>query len=136
MFPWEELTEFQRLMLIKILRADTLMSSIHQYVHNHMGHKFVSSGGFDLKELYDESSAKTPLIFILSPGKYDALLNCQHVTFLPSLFIVIFINHEVKLDISNCLPAAQQLLVFFLFFHIVSTLHKPLFSLVSVKFQK
>ena len=35
-----------------------------------MGTKFLSSGDFDLREVFEESSAKHPLIFVLSPGKF------------------------------------------------------------------
>lgn len=67
-FAWEKLSGFHRLILIKILRPDALMTSIRQFVEEHIGHNFISSGSFDLKEIYDDSTAKTPLIFILSPG--------------------------------------------------------------------
>ena len=66
---WEKLTEFQRLILIKILRPDVLTSSCNQFVRDRMGDKYLSAGSFDLKEIYEESTAKTPLIFILSPSK-------------------------------------------------------------------
>ena len=47
------------------------MTSIRQFVEEHLGHNFISTGSFDLKEIYDDSTAKTPLIFILSPGIYQ-----------------------------------------------------------------
>ena len=65
---WEKLTQFQRLILIKILRPDVLTSSCNQFVRDRMGEKYLSTGSFDLKEIYEESTAKTPLIFILSPS--------------------------------------------------------------------
>lgn len=67
-FAWEKLSGFHRLILIKILRPDALMTAIRQFVEEHLGHNFISTGSFDLKEIYDDSTAKTPLIFILSPG--------------------------------------------------------------------
>ena len=39
-----------------------------------MGEKYLSTGSFDLKEIYEESTAKTPLIFILSPSKFYGLV--------------------------------------------------------------
>ncbi len=39
------------------------------FVEQQMGTKFVTHGAMDLKEMFEESSARTPLIFILSPGK-------------------------------------------------------------------
>ena len=55
-------------MLIKVLRAEMLVDSVRVFVEQQMGTKFVSSGAVDLREMFEESSAKTPLIFILSPG--------------------------------------------------------------------
>ena len=40
-----------------------------------MGSKFVTSVGFDLQEIFEESDSRKPLIFILSPG------NCYNVNF-------------------------------------------------------
>jgi dynein heavy chain len=67
---WEELSLFQRLILIKILRPDVLTASCNQFVKDSIGVKYLSAGSFDLKEIYEESSAKTPLIFILSPSEF------------------------------------------------------------------
>ena len=73
-FPWEQLTGFQRLLIIKVLRPGQLVESVRQFVEDQLSSNYLSTGAFDLKEIYDESSAKTPLIFILSPGLY----NCQN----------------------------------------------------------
>eukprot|EP00058_Branchiostoma_floridae_P021107 XP_002606597.1 hypothetical protein BRAFLDRAFT_120109 [Branchiostoma floridae] len=70
LFKWEELTAFQRLLLIKILQPEMLKASIRSFVEEKMGVKFLSTGDFDLKEVFEESDAKTPLIFILSHGEY------------------------------------------------------------------
>ncbi|XP_069117336.1 dynein axonemal heavy chain 6-like isoform X3 [Argopecten irradians] len=65
---WENLSGFQKLLLIKILRPETLISSVSAFIRDQMDNSYLSTGTFDLKEIYEESSAKTPLIFILSPG--------------------------------------------------------------------
>ena len=57
------------------------MTSIRQFVEEHLGHNFISTGSFDLKEIYDDSTAKTPLIFILSPGTYQFHLLHSFCTF-------------------------------------------------------
>ncbi|XP_070577565.1 LOW QUALITY PROTEIN: dynein axonemal heavy chain 6-like [Ptychodera flava] len=67
-FKWENLGPFQRVLLIKILRPEQLTSAVRQFVEEQMGSSFLSSGSFDLKEIFAESSAKHPLIFLLSPG--------------------------------------------------------------------
>ncbi|KAL5008122.1 hypothetical protein ScPMuIL_013703 [Solemya velum] len=71
-FPWENLSRFQRLILIKLLRLETLMATVNQFVFDQMGSICSSKSAFDLKEIYEESTSKTPLIFILSPGSDPA----------------------------------------------------------------
>ena len=61
---------FQRIILIRILKPDALIASVRAFIEQLMGEKFVSSGDINLKEMYEESTAKTPLIFILSSGKW------------------------------------------------------------------
>ncbi|CAC5424056.1 DNAH [Mytilus coruscus] len=67
-FPWEQLNGFHRLLIIKVLRPGQLVESAQKFVEDQMSSNYLSTGSFDLKEIYDESSSKTPLIFILSPG--------------------------------------------------------------------
>ena len=67
-FLWEHLSDFQRLILIRILKPQSLTSSVRVFVEEQMGASFVSFGTADLGEVYEQSDAKTPLIFILSPG--------------------------------------------------------------------
>lgn len=57
-------------MLIKILRPECLVETVRMFVERQLGSKFVTNVGFDLQEIYEESNARTPLIFILSPGNY------------------------------------------------------------------
>ena len=45
------------------------MESIRLFVQERLGPTFVTSIGFDLQEVFEESSNRKPLIFILSPGK-------------------------------------------------------------------
>ncbi|KAK2187819.1 hypothetical protein NP493_153g03014 [Ridgeia piscesae] len=71
-FPWQQLTSIQRLILVHILCPSTLTAAIRHFVFDHMGASFLSSGTADLQEMYEESSAKTPFIFILSPGSDPA----------------------------------------------------------------
>ena len=66
--PWQILTPFQRIILIKILKPDALIASVRTFIEERIGEKFVSSGDINLKEMYEGSTAKTPLIFILSSG--------------------------------------------------------------------
>ena len=67
-FPWHELTTFQRLLLVRVLRSDMLVAAMARFVQGQLGEKYLSTGTFDLKEIYEGSTARSPLIFILSPG--------------------------------------------------------------------
>lgn len=62
------LSRFQRLIIVKVLRPECLVDSVRLFVEQQMGPKFVTSFGFDLQEVFEESSSRKPLIFILSPG--------------------------------------------------------------------
>uniref|UniRef100_M3XYI9 Dynein axonemal heavy chain 14 n=1 Tax=Mustela putorius furo TaxID=9669 RepID=M3XYI9_MUSPF len=67
-FPWEKLTPFQRLILIKILQPEHLKNSVKMFITEHMGNEYVPRTGINLKESYKESNARTPLILIHSHG--------------------------------------------------------------------
>ena len=69
-FRWELLPSFLRLLLINVLRPSALTAAIFNFVEDQMGSKFVKAGTYDLREVLEESTAKQPLVFILSPGKY------------------------------------------------------------------
>ncbi|XP_057583181.1 dynein axonemal heavy chain 14 [Hippopotamus amphibius kiboko] len=65
-FPWEKLTPFQRLILIKILRPEHLKNSVKKFVTEKIGNEYIHRTGINLKESYKESNARTPLILIHS----------------------------------------------------------------------
>uniref|UniRef100_A0A8I6AN36 Dynein axonemal heavy chain 14 n=1 Tax=Rattus norvegicus TaxID=10116 RepID=A0A8I6AN36_RAT len=67
-FPWEKLTQFQRLILIKILRPDRLESSIKKFITEKMGSEYIPDTTINLKESFSESTAQTPLILTCSYG--------------------------------------------------------------------
>ncbi|ELU16870.1 hypothetical protein CAPTEDRAFT_116653 [Capitella teleta] len=67
-FQWELLSSFQLLMLVRILRPSMLLASVRSFVLSAMGEQFLTTGGTDLRRMFEESSARTPLIFLLSPG--------------------------------------------------------------------
>jgi hypothetical protein len=62
-----------------------LTTGIHSFVKSSMGQKFVESPPLDLEVCYSDSTATTPLIFVLSPGsdpmsmllKFAERLKCQ-----------------------------------------------------------
>ncbi|KAM9212758.1 dynein axonemal heavy chain 14 [Dugong dugon] len=67
-FPWEKLTSFQRLILVKILRPECLKNSVRKFVTENLGSEYLHTTEINLKEPYKESSARTPLILIHSDG--------------------------------------------------------------------
>ncbi|XP_051041734.1 dynein axonemal heavy chain 14 [Phodopus roborovskii] len=67
-FPWEKLTPFQRLILIKILRPERLENSVRKFITEKMGSEYIHETTVNLKDSYKESTAQTPLILIHSYG--------------------------------------------------------------------
>jgi dynein heavy chain, axonemal len=67
-FDFTGLSKFQRLILIKLLRPDALITAINHFIVETLGAKFLHAGVPSMHELYNHSIAQTPIIFILSPG--------------------------------------------------------------------
>ena len=65
---WASLNEFQQLLVIRALRNEKIVPAVQQFVKVKLGHKFIEPPTFDLVGSYEDSSNKSPLIFILSPG--------------------------------------------------------------------
>nr|XP_056709345.1 dynein axonemal heavy chain 14 [Euleptes europaea] len=88
-FPWENLSSFERLILIKVLRPECLSSAVREFVFEKLGSNYLQAGGINLKEMYEESDSTTPLILIHTRGVDAAALlvrlaqeikgNTQHV---------------------------------------------------------
>uniref|UniRef100_UPI00398EE57F dynein axonemal heavy chain 6-like isoform X2 n=1 Tax=Pristiophorus japonicus TaxID=55135 RepID=UPI00398EE57F len=67
-FPWEHLTPFQKLILIKILRPECLIAAVREFVAEQLGPDFLPSPAVNLMDAFDEIDTFTPLIFLLSSG--------------------------------------------------------------------
>lgn len=70
-FPgrWEEeLSPFQKLLIIRVLRPDKLTLAISEFVEKIMGRKYITPPPFDIGKSFGDSNCLAPLIFILSPG--------------------------------------------------------------------
>ncbi|ORC84913.1 dynein heavy chain [Trypanosoma theileri] len=65
---WKNLTQFQRLLVLRCLRPDRLTSALETFVCDSLGRFFVSDQTVDISVSIRESTTTTPLFFILSPG--------------------------------------------------------------------
>ena len=67
--PWENsLSHFQKLLILRTFRPEMLVFSTRSFVQHTLGQVYTESPAFDLQGCYQDSSAQTPLIFVLSPG--------------------------------------------------------------------
>ena len=75
---WEDVcTNFQRMLFVRSLRPDRLSFCIISFITENFGSRYTEPPVLDIKSVLEDSSNKTPLIFVLSPGvdPTNALLN-------------------------------------------------------------
>ncbi|XP_008209980.1 dynein heavy chain 2, axonemal [Nasonia vitripennis] len=66
---WEDrCNEFQKMLIIRSCRADRMTSCLRSFIVRNLGQAFVEPPVLDVKAVLDDSTARTPLIFVLSPG--------------------------------------------------------------------
>ncbi|KAM9856968.1 dynein axonemal heavy chain 1 [Aulostomus maculatus] len=66
---WDtKLDSFQKLLVLRCLRADCLVQGLQDFVSVQLGQCFIEPQTSDLSVVFKESSPSTPLIFVLSPG--------------------------------------------------------------------
>ena len=63
-----KLSDFQRLLVLRCVRADKLTGALSQFVARHQGREFIESPPFSFAQTYGDSNSTTPIIFILSRG--------------------------------------------------------------------
>ncbi|KAJ9581294.1 hypothetical protein L9F63_023528, partial [Diploptera punctata] len=67
--PWnEKLSNFQKLIIIKIFHFDKILLAILNFIENEMGNKYITFPTFDIANCFNYCNCLCPLIFILSPG--------------------------------------------------------------------
>ncbi|NXX13493.1 DYH10 protein, partial [Podargus strigoides] len=64
----DNLTEFQKLLLLRCFRVDRLYRAVTNYVTLTMSEKFVQPPVISFEAIFEHSSPKSPVVFILSPG--------------------------------------------------------------------
>ena len=72
--PFDSLTDFFKLIILRILRPDKTVNALKKYIAENIGDKYVISPVFDIGKAYDESKNKTPILFIISPGADPLIL--------------------------------------------------------------
>ncbi|XP_025195967.1 dynein heavy chain 2, axonemal [Melanaphis sacchari] len=66
---WNDNTNsFQKMLFVRSLRLDRLSFAITNFIASKLGSKFIEPPVMDVKSALEDSSCKTPLIFLLSPG--------------------------------------------------------------------
>ncbi|KAK7127569.1 hypothetical protein R3I93_020220 [Phoxinus phoxinus] len=66
---WDsDLDSFQKLLVLRCLRADRLTHGLQDFVASQLGQSFIEPQTSDLSAVFKESSPSTALIFVLSPG--------------------------------------------------------------------
>ncbi|KAI4461456.1 dynein heavy chain [Holotrichia oblita] len=66
---WEDIcNEFQKILFVRSLRQDRISFCTSTFIVNQLGSKFIEPPVLDIKTVFEESIAQTPLIFVLSPG--------------------------------------------------------------------
>ncbi|KAJ3215607.1 Dynein heavy chain 6, axonemal [Dinochytrium kinnereticum] len=63
-----KLTDFQKLILVKVMREEKLVASILEFVRRNLGQEYIDIPPLDLSKVYKDTSNKAPMIFILSSG--------------------------------------------------------------------
>ncbi|KAI8925763.1 dynein heavy chain and region D6 of dynein motor-domain-containing protein [Entophlyctis helioformis] len=63
-----QLTDVQRMLLVKVLREEKLVQSAIEFIKRNLGAEFIDVPPLDLAKAYKDTSTASPLIFILSTG--------------------------------------------------------------------
>jgi len=73
-FPgrYNQITDFQRLMLLRCFRVDRIYRAITEYVTRIMGEKYVMPPVVSFESIFEQSTPLSPIVFILSPGSDPA----------------------------------------------------------------
>ncbi|GLI65190.1 hypothetical protein VaNZ11_008652 [Volvox africanus] len=75
--PWQSrLDPFQRILVLRTIRPDKLIPALTLFVADTMGKRFVEPMPFAIEPSFNDSSATSPLIFVLSPGS-DPMASLQ-----------------------------------------------------------
>ena len=66
---WEnKLNDIQKMLVVRSLRTDRVIFCATSFISNNLGQKFIEPPILDVSDVLADSSPRTPLIFVLSPG--------------------------------------------------------------------
>ena len=66
---WERnLSSMQRLLLLRAMRPDRVTTAMSMFISATLGARYIEQPPFSMRETFDDSSAPTPLFFVLFPG--------------------------------------------------------------------
>eukprot|EP00736_Rhodelphis_marinus_P013382 Rmarinus@m.14828 len=66
---WEsKCNDLQRMVILRCLRMDRIVFAVTNWIANNLDPMYTEPPPFDLKEIYNDSTPQTPLIFVLSSG--------------------------------------------------------------------
>ncbi|KYN09877.1 Dynein heavy chain 7, axonemal [Trachymyrmex cornetzi] len=66
--PYDKLNLFERLLILRCIRPDKIISAVQLLVEEQMGPQYVEAPPFDLGSSFADSNCSIPLIFVLTPG--------------------------------------------------------------------
>ncbi|KAG5844641.1 hypothetical protein ANANG_G00164650 [Anguilla anguilla] len=68
----DNLTSFQKLLLLRCFRLDRVYRAVTDYVDITIGEKYVQPPVISFEAIFDQSTPSSPIVFILSPGSDPA----------------------------------------------------------------
>ncbi|XP_059474609.1 dynein axonemal heavy chain 10-like [Neocloeon triangulifer] len=111
---WDQrLTPFQGLMVVRALRSDRLVPALRLFVCRNYGNHFITPVIPSMRSLLDESSARTPIVLVVSGGGVDPSTELHRLARQKGLdaghFVSLaFTKHSQKEAMEAVLSASRQ----------------------------
>jgi len=64
----KEITEFHKLMLIKIMRPDRVIYALETFIRSKFGDRYIDAIPFNMDKTNSEATKNNPILFLLFPG--------------------------------------------------------------------
>ncbi|KAI9190457.1 hypothetical protein H9P43_001891 [Blastocladiella emersonii ATCC 22665] len=66
--PQDKLSDFQRLLVVKVLREEMVVGALIAFIRQSIGSPYIDIPPLDLRQVYNDMNSTTPLVFVLSSG--------------------------------------------------------------------